>query len=103
MSLSLKFDGTAQISAFGHFFYAKYKEVCKSVEERMRKTQLWKNAKPSSPGSSLLLLPTALLPLPLLRCCFRRRATPERREAIQHYGAPCVASLPPQLPSGRGH
>jgi len=31
---------------------------------------------------AMALLPTALLPPPLMRCCFRRRATPERREAI---------------------
>jgi len=28
-----------------------YEEVCKSVEERVQKTLLWKNAKPSLPGS----------------------------------------------------
>ena len=64
----------------------------------MRKTLLWKSAKPPLPGSpchcrcygvavAMALLPTALLPTaslppPLLRCRFRWRATPERREAI---------------------
>jgi len=28
-----------------------YEEVCKSIEERVQKTLLWKNAKPSLPGS----------------------------------------------------
>jgi len=31
---------------------------------------------------AMALLPTVLLPLPLLWCRFHRRATPERREAI---------------------
>jgi len=50
----------------------------------MRKTLLWKNAKPPLLGSPCHcrcygVAPTASLPLPLLQCHFRRRATPERQ------------------------
>jgi len=99
MIRSLKFDGTAQIGTFGTLLYC-YEEVCKSVEESMRKTLLWKSAKPSLPGPpchcrcygvaprvaavavAMALLLSALLLSALLRCRFRRRATPERQEAI---------------------
>ena len=48
---------------------------------------------------TMALLPTALLPPPLLRCRFRRRATPERREAIPTCSCPSDSTFPPSIAS----